>query len=288
MANNNNNSNKRQRTNTHRRENDAAKKSLIDKVNAEKEHSQRPSKQAKSSLINKVNSSNDLLSKDNSKKINTPNYKKTSASINKETKQQPNKSKKNINHQKSNSKYRNWFFFKLSKIGRVMLVIYVVGIIIFSVLLTSALINKGHIIYGSRPEPSVIINEDKLNQIKKELSDNFKDTDSINVDYRGYRLVVVIDLKNNASLDNAKKVNENAYRIIDKITPIKEYFSNKDNILNNDLYIYSTDVVPSDYKTNSKFIYETYKNSKMANALSYNLTTPRDEASAKEVIKTMK
>ncbi|MDR1781785.1 MAG: hypothetical protein LBR40_02175 [Bacilli bacterium] len=287
--------NRRKRSTHHRKESDIAKKSLIEKVNTQpkerKISSQRPSKIAKSSLASKVNSSpksdatryyKDSATKNNSTS-NTSNS--NNASQAKTTNKKEKKAKKPVN---TNSKFRKSFFFKLSKVGRVMLVIYLIGVLFLGFQLIKAAMNKGKIIYGSRPVPTYVVSAEQVSQVKDSLTKNITGVDNIMVDYRAYRFVVVVDMKDSATVDQAKKINSKAYELINKIIPIKEYFTNSKDGLTNDLYIYSTDKVPTDYKTTSKFIYETYKNSAMSKSASYNLTTPRDADSAKEVIKTLK
>ncbi|MDL2211548.1 hypothetical protein LJB88_01600 [Erysipelotrichaceae bacterium OttesenSCG-928-M19] len=272
----------------------AAKSSLINKVNAEKENvtSSRSSDSAKRSLQDKVNSegktrdNRDLnqikgeakkLSKDDTT-INSKNIKKD----NKDDKKKKNK-KPLSNRQ---SKFRNSFFFKLSKIGRIQLVIYCVGILIFAILFGRAMMNKGHVVLGSRQEAKVVIKNDEIEKVKTALDAALPSAESVDVQYVAYRLVVVIDMPDSSDAAAGKKANYAAYREINKILPIKTYFSSEDT-LNNDLFIYSSDVIPKDYETNSKYIFQTYKNSKMAKPSSYNLLTPRDKKSAQEVLETM-
>ena len=268
-----------------------AKSSLINKVNAKDEpnvNSQRPSVMAKQSLKDKVKSDGNAPAatskvdmKQEARKLsdNNKNEKKAAAAS-----QMGKKAKKPSKF--SSSKFGNLFFFKLSKVGRIMFVIYVVVIIVFGGLFINALTHKGQVVYGSRQLPTATINDDQVNEVQAALKKALPNTDAIDVSYTGFRFVVVIDMPDSSNVSAGRTANYTAYSTINKILPIKEYFSSN-NELNNDLFIYSSDVVPKNYDTNSKYIYQTYKNSKMSKSLSYNLLTPRDKKSAQEVLKTM-
>lgn len=229
----------------------------------------------KSSLANKVKSTEQLASSNKTKS------KSTGQSTNSNTNNVP---------KNDNSKYQpktkvGSFFFQLSLLGRISLVVWMVLIVSFVILLVPAIAGKGEINYGSRQEPVKVIANEQVNEVKTALEKDIKG--DINVDYAGYRFVVVIDLGKGSNLNQAKKINSQAYGIINKILPIKDYFSSTSE-LNNDLFIYSTDLVPKDYNQESTFIYETYKNSKMAKPQSYDLMSARDKKSYNEVKKTMK
>ena len=239
-----------------------AKSSLIDKVNSDKKTSSdvstdtKPKK--KDTTENKDNKKDTIAKKDNNKE--------------KDKKSKPTK--------KVTS-----FFQNLSLLGKISLVVWMVIVIGFVVLIIPTITGKGQIDYGSRQQPVKVIEEEQVESVKTALDKDIKG--NISVNYAGYRFVVVIDLGKDAKIAQAEKANEKAYKIIDGILPIKDYFSSTDQ-LNNDLFIYSTDVVPNDYNQKSSFIYETYKNSKMSKPESHDLMTYRDKDSRNEVKETMK
>ncbi|WP_423364586.1 hypothetical protein [Mycoplasma sp. P36-A1] len=185
----------------------------------------------------------------------------------------------------NNGNKKDFFFFKLSKIGQIMLVIYAVGILVFGFLFARAFMNKGQVILGNREEVTKVISNDQVSKIKEKLTADIP-ADNISVSLNAYRLVVVLDLKDSTSVKKATAANEKAYKIVDGITPIKDYFSGSKE-LNNDLFIYAADVVPTDYDSNSKYIIETYKNSRMSKPATYNLLKYRDKDSYKEVLKSL-
>jgi hypothetical protein len=251
-----------------------SKSSLIEKVN-QKNEQLSSSEKAKSSLKDKVNNDN------NETKHNVvvaPAKKKASKNTNNTTKKDKQPKKK--------GKFRNSFFFRLSIIGRVMFVIYAIFFVILAGLLIQTFSQKGKPIIAERQQPVKVVSNEQVNKVKEALQKDLGAVDSIDVNYTAFRFVVVVDMKNDATLDQAKTLNDKALKIINGIIPTNEYFYSKDK-LNNDLYIYSSDVVPSNYETNSKFIYQTFQNSKMSKPTSYNLLEPRDVKSAQEVIDTM-
>lgn len=244
----------------------AAKKTLVDKVN----NNPNESRQSLASKVNvsknnerveeviKPSNNDDMDNNDNSKKKKSKKLKKNSDS----------------------------FFFKLSKIGQVMLVIYLIFFIIGVFLLGRYFLSKGEPIIGSRNEPVRIISNDQVNEVKDKLQSNIT-ADDISVNYTAFRFIVIVDLKDGKTIKDAKKVNQQVLKVVDGIIPIAEYFSSQDK-LNNDLFIYSTDVVPTNYDVTSKFILQTHKNSRMAKPKTHDILTARDEKSSQEVIDTMK
>ncbi|MDF9867314.1 hypothetical protein OKW22_000884 [Bacilli bacterium PM5-3] len=257
-----------------------AKSSLIGKVNSEDNKKTIPNEKTKTSLADKVNKSE--ASKPEVKKVETP---KNNASSNVKKKVETNK-KENKGKKKRQGKFYNSFFFKLSFIGRMMLVIMIVGVLILSVLGVNALMHKGKVVLGSRQEPVLVISNDDVSKVKSAVESAVSGADKISVDYAAYRLVIVADLNDSSTVNDGKDANKKIYNAVNSVLPISKYFDSKDK-LNNDLYIYSSDTVPTNYETNSKYIYQTYKNSKMPKPYSYNLLKPRDKKSAKEVLETM-
>ncbi|MDH6602940.1 hypothetical protein OKW23_000060 [Bacilli bacterium PM5-9] len=257
-----------------------AKSSLIGKVNSEDNKKTIPNEKTKTSLADKVNKSE--ASRPEVKKVETP---KNNASSNVKKKVETNK-KENKSKKKRQGKFYNSFFFKLSFIGRMMLVIMIVGVLILSVLGVNALMHKGKVVLGSRQEPVLVISNDDVSKVKSAVESAVSGADKISVDYAAYRLVIVADLNDSSTVNDGKDANKKIYNAVNSVLPISKYFDSKDK-LNNDLYIYSSDTVPTNYETNSKYIYQTYKNSKMPKPYSYNLLKPRDKKSAKEVLETM-
>ena len=257
-----------------------AKTSLIDKVTTEDKEPTSSRIRTKTSLASKVNQTT------NTEKVVVPKEE-----VKKEVKKEEKKEVKKVEKPKKVKKERtgrfaNSFFFKLSVIGRLTLVIIVVGIIFLGVLTAMSVMRKGEPVLGSRAEPVIVISAEDVKKVDEAIRAAVPEAEAITVDYNAYRLVVVADLADSTTAEDGKVINGKIYKTINGILPIDKYFSSKD-VLNNDLYIYSTDIVPKDYETNSKYIYQTYKNSRMSKALSYNLLTPRDKKSAQEVLETM-
>lgn len=268
------------------------RKTLSDKVKKDDNNRARNYKEPVDNLestkkLEKYDSLNSVKKKDNM------NNKKSTSKVSNQKKATDNKkgivtSKPNnggLFGKFMNDKNKNFFFFKLSKIGQIMLVIYVVGILVFGFFLARAVLNKGNVVLGNRVEPTKVITTDQVDQVKQALEKDIK-ADSIDVSLNAYRLVVVMDLKNDVKSSKAEDTNDKAYKIVNKILPIDQYF-NGSKELNNDLFIYSADVVPKDYNTNSKYIIETYKNSRMSKPSTYNLLKYRDKSSYKEVLKSL-
>lgn len=230
-------------------------------IKSRKDNPEKKSNSVKKSLMDKVN-----------------NEKVAKKTVNNST----NKPKRSLKGSKNKAKS---LFQSLSLLGRISLVIWMVLIISFVILIIPTITGKGQIDYGSRQQPVKVISNSQVNEVKSALEKDIQGNVSVN--YAGYRFVVVIDLGEGAKASQGKKVNAKAYNIVDSILPVKDYFSSTDQ-LNNDLFIYSTDLVPTDYNQTSSFIYETYKNSKMAKAESYDLTKYRDKESYNEVRETMK
>lgn len=212
-----------------------------------------------------------LQAKVNDKSNEKPVVKKTTSS---------NDSKPNKKKEKKEHKYFK-FFYKLSIIGRIMLVIYAIILVVFIFLVGNYALKKGSPIMGERQAPTAIISSDTTNKIKDRITKEIA-PESVSVELRAYRLVIVMDLADDANIKAAKKANEQAMNILNDIVPIDQFFSSEDK-LNNDFAIYSADKVSTDDDKVAKYIYLTYKNSKMAKAESYDLTQPRDEESFKQV-----
>lgn len=257
---------------------------------------------ARKSIVSKVTDDpkNDVnLNKSEAKKINVRKINpekvdddKIKATEIKETevKDTPEKdSNKNTSNKKKKPDkgkgFRN-FFSRLSIIGRIALVIYAILIVFFGYLIIEAIANNGKVIYGERQEPVKVISDKQVNEVKSALEKDIKAKD-ISVSYIGYRFVVVIDLGEKAKLASAEKINTQAWKIVNGVLPINEYFNSKDQ-LNNDLFVYSTNLVPDNYDQKSNFILQTYKNSKMAKPVTYDLMQYRDKNSSKEVIESIK
>jgi hypothetical protein len=188
-------------------------------------------------------------------------------------------------HTSNGKKTRKSFFFKLSLVGRVMFVIYmlILAMLVFSI--ATALLNRGTPVMGSRQRTPVEISGGDIRKVNEALQKEIP-ADSIRFDVTAYRAVVTADLKNDVTKNQAKEINEKIYKIIDGILPISKYFSSKDK-LNYDLAIYSSDIIPTDTKTSSQYIMLTYKNSKMAKSQTYNLMSKRDKKSYDEVVESM-
>lgn len=261
--------------NVRREEKANAKSSLVNKVNT-KTNPTRPSERAKSSLSSKARA------REASQRYERVEPRMAENNQSKPTKKAPTKKKPS----KKRKTGKLNFFSKLSIIGKIMFTIFIVLIVCFIILFANAFLKKGHVVYGSREEPVKMISTEQVNQVKKTVSEKVK-ADSISVTYDAYRLVVIMDLADSTTETDGYKANVQAYRAVNTVLPIKDYFSSTDK-LNNDLFIYSTDVVPSNLDTNSKYIYETYKNSKMPKAASYNLLKYRDKRSYDEVVDSMK
>lgn len=232
-----------------------------DKMNAQ---GNEPKPHSKSDLQNKVKEANKI----NKEVIPAKPAKKP----------KPQKEKKERKHFK--------FFYKLSLIGKVMFTIYVVGIAFFAFIVLNYAMHKGKPILGERQQPVTIISDDSVKQIEDKIKEDVK-LDSLSVELKAYRLVVVMDLPNETTAKQAKEINGKVLTIVDGILPVKEYFSSDDK-LNNDLAIYSADKISSDNEEKASYIYLTYKNSKMRKALSYDLTQPRDKESFEKVEELIK
>ena len=230
---------------------------------------------AKESLINKVNNSENSNKNNNAYPENSSRHADTIKMDKYQAKGKINKAKQG-----------GFFFFKLSRIGQIMLCIFLVAFIGFGFLFANHLINRGVPTMGERPEVAKVITNEQISEVKSALEEKIS-SDAINVDYIAYRFVVTMDLKDGTNSKDGRKANVAAYKIINSILPIDEYFSSADK-LNNDLYIYSADIIPTNYDQKSKYIYETYKNSKMKSPQSYDLLKARDKKSYNEVIETMK
>lgn len=253
-----------------------ARKSIVSKVNddAKKDNSEDKFTEEKVN-VRKINKEEQFKAKEVENKSENSNNSENSNDNNK-----PGKPEKPV----KKKGFKN-FFMKLSIIGRIALVIYAILIIFFGYLIIDAVSNSGKVIYGSRQEPVKIISDDQVNQVKSALEKDLK-AKSIDVSYIAYRFVVVIDLGENAKLATAKKINSEAYKVVNKVLPINEYFNSKDQ-LNNDIFIYSTNLVPTNYDQKSNFILQTYKNSKMSKPLTYDLMQYRNKNSSKEVIESI-
>ncbi|MEG0685782.1 MAG: hypothetical protein RR425_00710 [Erysipelotrichales bacterium] len=204
-----------------------------------------------------------------------------------DNKNKENKQIKKAKDKMDKSKKSGFFFWKLSKVGQFTLIVLIIVILVFGGMFINSLIKKGEPQMGSRQLPAKEISTEQVDKIKSSIESEVKGLDSLDVRYNAFRLVIIMDLKDSASKSEAKDANKEAYKIVNKVTPINTYFYNKDK-LNNDLYIYSTDVVPTNYDTDSKYIYETYRNSNMTSAETHNLLTERDAKSKKQVEETMK
>lgn len=232
----------------------------------------------------KSRSKNSLIDKVNSTARPEP-QKLGNESKQKQSQKKPTNNKKQ-NKKPNIPKSGKSFFFRLSKVGQVMFCIYVVCILVFGFLFARSLIGKGSPQMGSRNEPIKMITKDDVNKVKAAVEKG-TNAEKVDVNLSGYRLVVVMDLPDSSTAKQGKAENYKAYRLVNNVLPINEYFSSNTE-LNNDLFIYSSDVVPSDFDTNSKYIYQTYKNSKMKSPKSYDLLKARDEKSKKEVLETIK
>jgi len=179
-----------------------------------------------------------------------------------------------------------FWFRKLSRVGQLMLIIYLAMACVFGFFLIRSLMNRGQVIYGDRTLPTHIITPEQVEQVKTALQENIE-ADNISVELRAFRLIVVMDLPDDISVRNATRANNQAMDIINGILPIDEYFSSTDQ-LNNDLFVYSADIVPTDYDTTSRFIIETYKNSRMSAPSTHNLLEARDDASRDQVLESFR
>ena len=166
-----------------------------------------------------------------------------------------------------------------------MLVLYLIFFVIGAFLLGRYFLTKGEPIIGSRNEPVRVISNNQVKEVQSALESKVS-ADSISVNYVAFRFIVIVDLKDGKTVKDAAKVNENVLNIVDGIIPIDQYFSSNDK-LNNDLFIYSTDVVPTNYDISSTFILQTHKNSRMAKPKTHDLLTARDKKSSKEVLDTL-
>jgi len=181
-----------------------------------------------------------------------------------------------------------FWFRKLSRVGQLMLIIYIALACVFGFFLFRSLMNRGNIIWGERAQPVSVITNEQVQQVQAALTEQIP-ADHIYVEVRGARFVVIMDLPDDISARNATNANNKAIDIINGILPLDTYFSSTgDQPLNNDLVIYSADMIPQDYETNSRFIIETYKNSRMSAPSSHNLLDFRDEASRDQVLESMR
>ena len=263
-----------------------AKSSLVNKVNT-----QTNPTTSKSTLASKVNHvQDDVVSKPtrlSSNKANDSINNKSNSEVNSmnSSKSKPKKNRK----PKSNSKFANSFFFKLSKVGRVMLVVYAVVALFIGYLGITHIMNRGEVIIGSRELPIRVISDEQVNRVQNALNELVPEAQSISVDYIAFRLIIIAELADDATVEQARNINTRIYEKIDELLPIAEYFhATEETTLNNDLFIYSTDNVPTNFETTSRFIIQTYRNSRMSAANTHDLLTPRDRQSADEVLETMR
>lgn len=190
-------------------------------------------------------------------------------------------SKKNI------KKSDNFFFFKLSIIGRFMLIMYLLGAVLLGALVIQAYSLRGEPILENRQEPENLITDEQLQTLNNRLEEDLKDkVESINAELKAFRLIVIADLKDDLKVADAKAINKEISKLIDEIMPFADHFTtdSDDQPLNYDFVIYTTDVIPKDSETASTYIYTTYKNSRMTKTKSYDYMKARDEDSYKQAM----
>lgn len=147
--------------------------------------------------------------------------------------------------------------------------------------------NSGKPTVGSRFDHSLnpAITDDQLSKLKSTLK--FDGVDQIEINLISATLRVNIDTKDDASADTVKSIMNEAYDDIDKVLPIKTYFTNnKDNDKMYDVEVHVYNYIPDDSHPADDQIYMV--KTKTAAAKKPNVSTPSSPKNKKLADKLLK
>ena len=189
---------------------------------------------------------------------------------------------KNMKNQKQKRNTR-----KSSKVLiTVAIIVLLIPLLLLGYIYFGAKENSGKPVTGSRFENSLdpAITQEQMDKMKKAL--NFDGVEKVEVNLTSATLRITMDAADDIDQDTLENLLNAAYDKVNDILPVKTYFTNKDKTKMYDLDIHAYNFIPDDsHKEDDQIYLELVKNAANKKKVVDNITTPKNEKEAKELLK---
>ena len=159
----------------------------------------------------------------------------------------------------------------------IAIVVIIVPLLLLGYVYISTKENAGAPTFGDRYENSLdpAIEKKQLEEIEAALV--YEDVENVEVNLKSATLRITLDTNDNLGSERINTILKDAYKKVDKILPVKTYFTNAENKKMYDLDIHVYNFLATEDSTKGWVYQELIKNAAAEKAVTDVLSSPRDK-----------
>ena len=168
----------------------------------------------------------------------------------------------------------------------VAIIVLLIPLLLLGYIYFGAKENSGKPVTGSRFDNSLdpSITNEEIDKVKSALK--FDGVEKVEVNLTSATLRITLDASDDIDQNTLENLLNEAYDKVNDILPVKTYFTNKDKTKMYDLDIHAYNFIPDDtHKEDDQIYLELVKNAAKKKKVVDNITTPKNEEQANELLK---
>lgn len=168
----------------------------------------------------------------------------------------------------------------------IAIIVLLIPLLLLGYIYFGAKENSGKPVTGSRFDNSLdpSITNEEIDKVKSALK--FDGVEKVEVNLTSATLRITLDASDDIDQNTLENLLNEAYDKVNDILPVKTYFTNKDKTKMYDLDIHAYNFIPDDtHKEDDQIYLELVKNAANKKKVVDNITTPKNEEQANELLK---